>query len=111
MSDARQTPWIPRDTFAHRLMLVRRELGLTQEEASELCGLDNGSWSNWEHGRRPRAMDVVVATIADKLGCDRDWLMWGKPAAGGTDRVNSSTVGYLSCLPASRYADISGKAA
>lgn len=72
-------PLIPEDTFALRLVIIRRTLGLSQEEAAERCGLDDGSWSNWENGRKPRGMDKVVGTISSQLGIDRDWLMWGGP--------------------------------
>ena len=69
--------WIPTDSFAHRLTAARREIGLTQKEAAERCGLDDGSWSNWENGSKPRGMDEVVTKVAAGLGVDRDWLMWG----------------------------------
>lgn len=76
---APQEPWVPPDSFASRLILVRHHLGLTQVEAAKACGLDDGSWSNWERGSKPRAMDEVVAAIATGLKVDRDWLMWGVP--------------------------------
>lgn len=74
---ARPERWVPQDNFGNRLILVRRELGLTQAQAAEMCGLDAGSWNNWEHGTRPRGLDEIVKKIADALGVDRDWLMWG----------------------------------
>lgn len=72
-----QQPWVPFDTFGNRLTLIRQHLGLSQVEAAERCGLDDGSWSNWERGAKPRGMDRVVQAIAAGLGVDRDWLMWG----------------------------------
>ena len=69
--------WIPSDSFAARLVTARQAKGLTQREAAEQCGLDDGSWSNWENGSKPRGMDEVVRKITDGLGVDRDWLMWG----------------------------------
>lgn len=64
-------------SFGSRLVLLRHHLNLTQVEASKLCGLDDGSWSNWERGGRPRRMDEVVESIANATGCNRVWLMWG----------------------------------
>lgn len=71
-------PYIPEDTLASRLVQLRHGLGLTQAEAAEKCDLDDGSWSNWERGARPRDMVDVVAKITDALHVDRDWLMWGQ---------------------------------
>lgn len=71
-----QVPWIPRNTFAARLLLVRHELGISQEEAAAKCGLDDGSWSNWENGTIPRQQGKVVQTISEALGVDREWLIW-----------------------------------
>lgn len=69
--------WRPTDTFGARLLLIRHEMGTTQVEAAERCGLDDGSWSNWENGRVPRNLPEVVHKIAQALGVERDWLMWG----------------------------------
>ncbi len=81
MSDATlvqtEEPWVPADSFATRLIHLRHHLGLTQAQAAKACGLDDGSWSNWERGSRPRAKDEVVEAIARATGCSRDWLMWG----------------------------------
>jgi transcriptional regulator with XRE-family HTH domain len=77
-------PLIPEDTFGLRLIIVRRALGLSQQEAAERCGLDDGSWSNWESGTKPRGLDEVVRTIAERLHVDRDWLMWGGPLRSGS---------------------------
>lgn len=73
------TPWIPEDSFGTRLIQVRKRLGMTQAEIAQACDLDDGSWSNWENGSRPRGMDEVVRKIAENLNVDRDWLMWGSP--------------------------------
>lgn len=72
--------WIPEDTFATRLIAARKGRGLTQGEAAARCDLDDGSWSNWENGTKPRGMNEVVRKIADGLLIDRDWLMWGDNA-------------------------------
>ena len=77
--EVQPAPWVPPTSFATRLLILRHHLSLTQREASRLCGLDDGSWSNWERGSRPRGMDQVVEAIASATGCSRDWLMWGSP--------------------------------
>jgi transcriptional regulator with XRE-family HTH domain len=69
--------WRPEDTFGARLVLVRRELGLSQSEAAERCGISGATWATWELGRSPRNMPRQVDKISDALGVDRDWLMWG----------------------------------
>lgn len=71
--------WIPANTFAARLTLVRKELGVNGKAFAELCGYDAGTLNNWEHGRVPRDKAEVVAAIAAATGVNRDWLMWGGP--------------------------------
>ena len=70
---------IPADTFAHRLLLIRAERGITLREAAEKCGLNYGSWNTWEHGALPRDILDVTEAIAEGLGVDRDWLLHGGP--------------------------------
>lgn len=72
-----EEPFIPEDTFGLRLVALRTHLKLTQAEIAARCDLDDGSWSNWERGAKPRGMDQIVRKISDALGVDRDWLMWG----------------------------------
>lgn len=86
-------PLIPEDSFALRLVIIRQVLDLTQAEAAARCGLDDGSWSNWENGTKPRGMDAVVEKIVTALGVDRDWLMWGGPLRTGRFAT------WLSSLP------------
>ena len=76
--------WVPRDTFARRLVDIRHEKRLTVEQAAEVTGLSGATWSTWERGSHPRNMAQVVAQIALALRVDRDWLMWGE--AGITRR-------------------------
>ena len=73
---------VPLDTFANRLMLVRAHAGnITIKKAAELCGLNYGSWSNWERGSKPQDIIDVVERISDGLGIDAQWLMFGGPLA------------------------------
>lgn len=74
---------IPADTFAHRLMLVRADAGyLTVKDAADRCGLNYGSWSNWERGSTPRDLLDVVQRISDALDIDYDWLLFGSAGRG-----------------------------
>ena len=80
------TGWIPADTFAGRLVLTRRHLGrISQEEAALRCGVNPKTWAQWELGRHPQEMHLVIDQIHRALGVDRNWLMWGvtlrQPAA------------------------------
>jgi transcriptional regulator with XRE-family HTH domain len=73
---------IPRDTFRARLMLTRLHAGdLTIREAAAKCGLNYGSWANWEKGIKPRDKLETAEAISDGLGVDRDWLLFGGPLA------------------------------
>lgn len=83
MSMSTASSWVPGDSFSLRLLILRHELGLTQREAAKRCGLDDGSWSNWENGSHPRDMAKVVRQIHDATGVDMPWLMWGVMPAGG----------------------------
>lgn len=78
MTVASVQPWVPTITFATRLILVRRELGLSVKAAASQCGLHYATWSTWENGRKPADMAAVVSAIVEGLGVDRDWLMWGQ---------------------------------
>lgn len=66
------------DSFANRLMLARAHAGhLSIREAADLCGLGRGAWTNWEKGARPADIIDIAEVIAEKLGVDRDWLLFG----------------------------------
>ena len=70
-------PWVPEDSLANRLLLVRRQLGLSQRAAAEQAHLTFGEWQSLEDGRAARDVGRKVASISTYLGVDRDWLMWG----------------------------------
>lgn len=86
--------WVPSNTFGTRLLLVRRELGITVKDAAAKCGLHYATWSTWENGRKPADMAAVVEAISDGLGVDRAWLMWGKtnetPQPDGPEGLDGS---------------------
>lgn len=68
---------IPRDSLANRLVLIRRELGLSQREAAMRCGVGFGSWQSWENGSSPRNELRKLSQVAEELHVDRDWLLFG----------------------------------
>ncbi len=75
-------PWVPEDTFASRLALVRNRMGWNVLEAATACGCNDQSWRNWEAGDiKPRAMDDIIRSIAKATGCDPVWLMFGTEQA------------------------------
>ncbi len=74
---------IPADTLAVRLAIARMHAGhLTIREAAERCGLNYGSWSNWEQGARPRDLLAVAHAVSEGLDVDHDWILFGGPLAG-----------------------------
>jgi transcriptional regulator with XRE-family HTH domain len=69
---------IPSDTFRARLILARLHAGdLTIREAAARCGLNYGSWSNWERGMKPRDLIDAAEKISEGLGVDLLWLLRG----------------------------------
>ena len=74
-------PWVPTDTFGMRLVMVRAQKGLSQEEAAARCGLKASTWATWEkpNGAKPRGLEEVIRKISSGLGVDRGWLMFGGP--------------------------------
>lgn len=78
---------IPADSFAARLMLARMHAGhLSIRDAAERCRLGRGAWTNWEKGALPSDIIGVATVIADKLGVDRDWLLFGGSLAKDSPR-------------------------
>jgi transcriptional regulator with XRE-family HTH domain len=90
--------WVPTDTFAARLRLVRFELGWSVEEAADRCHTHPATLSKWERGASPRGLAGVVVAIVAASGVDRDWLMWGGPLR------TPSTVRYSDSTPAAAAA-------
>lgn len=77
-SQATERGSIPVDSFGNRLMLARAHAGhISIREAADLCNLGRGAWTNWEKGARPADIIEISAIVADKLGVDRDWLLFG----------------------------------
>lgn len=73
-----EVPWVPRNTFGMRLLMLRKHLGASAEHMATLIGVSQPTWSMWEgDASSPRNQAEVVTKIADATGVDRNWLMWG----------------------------------
>jgi transcriptional regulator with XRE-family HTH domain len=89
---------IPADSFANRLMLSRAHAGnIAIREAALKCGLNYGSWSNWERGGMPRDLLETVRKISDGLGIDDEWLLFGGALVGRSwrDRAQKNGGGNM----------------
>ncbi|GAA4752704.1 helix-turn-helix transcriptional regulator [Gordonia alkaliphila] len=68
-------------SFAHRLFLVRKERGLSQEELAHRCGMHRNAVSNLERGtsnRAPHISDPQLSTVyrlARALDVPPMWLL------------------------------------
>lgn len=83
--------WRPSDTLAARLILMRRELKLSQRQAAERAGIPFGQWQGLEdEERQPRGINLKVQRIARAFQVDRDWLMWGGPLGSPIDTTPPS---------------------
>lgn len=91
MTTQTESAWVPTDTFANRLVLVRRDQRLSVKEAAERCGVKHSTWSLWENGTKPSDLLRTVTAISDTLGVDRGWLMFGGSLAKPGNKV---TGGY-----------------
>lgn len=69
---------VPEDTLAHRLRIVRRDLGWSQREAAARTGLSFGDWQSIENGHDARGLDKKVKAIAEASGYNAVWIMWGE---------------------------------
>lgn len=76
-------PWVPADTFAARLAVVRVAMGgLNIKEAATLCQINPESWRRWEDGAFPRNLEDVCWQIHDATRIDFHWLIGGGPLGG-----------------------------
>lgn len=76
-AEALPAPWVPPDTFGSRILRARKYLKLSAKRAALLCGIPPSTWSNWEAGATPENIAEIARTIANTLGVDRDWLLYG----------------------------------
>jgi hypothetical protein len=72
--------WVADDsTFGARLALIRQRMHWGNvKEAAVACGLPVESWRSWERdGRVPQRIVEVAGIIADRSGCNYEWLLSG----------------------------------
>lgn len=60
--------------LSHRLSDLRRKKGLTQNEVSELLNVRQGSYSNWENGKREPDIEMIKK-IARLYKVSTDYLL------------------------------------
>lgn len=61
----------------NRLKLLRKELGLNQQEFANKVGVNRGTLANYEVGRN-EPIDAVVKLICDKFHVNESWLRTGE---------------------------------
>lgn len=78
---------VPHDTFASRLVLLRHDLNLTQQQIADLTGVGRAAWNTWENGSIPRNQADIARKIADATGYDLRWLLYGSDRPSPDDHV------------------------
>lgn len=63
--------------FNERLKLVRKKLGLTQQEFANKLGIKRGTIANYEIGRNT-PIDAVIALICREFNINEVWLRTGE---------------------------------
>ena len=80
--------------FKNRLVCLRKDLGLTQEEFSEKIGYTRTAVSAWEIGRNePSNADTIK--IADFFGVTTDYLLGKSDIRNPEDLIPKSQFDYL----------------
>lgn len=66
--------------LAQRLLLLRKNLGKSQQEMADLIGIPQRTWANYENGRS----DIPLKTAAklSSLGISLDWISTGIGSLG-----------------------------
>ncbi len=59
-----------------RIKKRRKDLGFTQPEVYQKCGIDSGSLSKIESGLRTPSV-IIFYKIAQVLDCEMEWLLTG----------------------------------
>lgn len=60
--------------FPKRLKSLRQESGFTQQEVANKIGINRGSYSNWENGKREPTLENVVK-LAKLFKTTTDFLL------------------------------------
>ena len=60
-------------SFTNRLVQLRKKRGLTQQQIADEIGVNRGSYSNWEKGKREPSFENLIK-LADLLDVSLDWL-------------------------------------
>ena len=76
-------------------MLARDHAGrLSIREAAEKCGLNYRTWATWETGAASRTKVEDAQIIAEVLGVDLDWLLYGGPLPAPARPARKHRVAY-----------------
>lgn len=66
------------DTFKDRLSQVIKTSHLSKAEISRRCRVSRATVTNWESGLTKDLKTANLDILCSVLGCDRDWLLYGK---------------------------------
>ncbi|WP_236738154.1 helix-turn-helix domain-containing protein, partial [Mycobacteroides abscessus] len=69
--------WVPADTLAARVVVLRNALRMSRREFSQLTGLTENALQGIESGRSPHKLTEKIQAIHRATGASREWLMWG----------------------------------
>lgn len=91
---AQTQPWIPGDdTFGARLALVRWRMGWNMKEAALAVRVPAATWRLWEvDNAQPRNLVEIAERIAERVGCDFDWLLRGQRIPGRQGRQTTERI-------------------
>lgn len=64
--------------FGARLLLLRKEKGVSQADVAEYIGLTVAAYQNYENGRREAGYDTI-SKLADFYGVTTDYLLGREP--------------------------------
>lgn len=76
--------------IAGRISYLRRQSGLTLDEAAQKLGIQRRSLSNIESGAKGCSIDLLVR-IADTYGCSLDYLILGRDIDGKAAKLTLQT--------------------
>ena len=86
---AHESSWVPSDTLAARVTVLRSQLGMSRRQFAAHTGLTENQLQGIEEGRSPQKLPQKIQMICKATGVDRDWLMWGGPLKTNDPRQES----------------------